>query len=108
MYELLNPNLLDIKSLFHSEFNGMSNITVKYEELIEYRHRLIKDIQNQLTLPERRFLLSVKKGVPNYELMPFAHLDQFSALQWKLRNIKLMTVSKHQIMLTKLQNILGL
>lgn len=86
----------------------MARIPVKYDDLIAIRTQLISDIQSSLTDNERKFLLSIKTGQPDYSLMLFKHLDQLSALQWKLLNIRRMSKLKHQKMLNSLQKILEL
>lgn len=106
MHELLNPNLIDQAEIFYNEFQGMTRTPAKYDDLIATRSQLIIDIQNFLTDNERKFLLSVKLGEPDYSLMPFKHLDQLSALQWKLFNIRKMSKSKHKEMLNLLRNLL--
>jgi len=108
MYELLDPNLLDVLRIFEEEFLGMNRVAVTYEELEAVRLRLIDDIKTQLTQEEREFLVSIKRGEPNYNLLPFENLDRLPALQWKLVNIKKMDAKKHQEMLAKLRKALDL
>ena len=106
MHELLNPNELDIQTLFTNEFLGMSNRDVTYDELLEARSKLIHDIRATLSDDDKEFLISVKQGEPKYELMPFDNLETFPALQWKIKNIKQMDKEKQSIMLRKLEEAL--
>jgi len=57
---------------------------------------------------ERKFLLSIKQGKPEYNLMPFGNLDQLPALQWKVMNIRKIEPSKHKEMVRKLRDVLGM
>lgn len=106
MHELLKPNLLDQHSVYQNEFLGMTQENISYDELADIRARLIKDINQSLTDDERQFLLSVKKGEPNYTLMPFESLEKLPALQWKVMNVRKMDANKRELMLSKLKVVL--
>jgi len=104
--ELLNPNYLNITSLYEKEFNHMTAKPIAFDELMATRKNLIKKINISLTQDERKFLLSIKQGEPDYTLLPFKDLDKLPALQWKLINIKKMDKKKHEKMLVKLKDVL--
>lgn len=103
MHEILNPNWLNQENLFAAEFQGMSRIPVKYDELVATRSQLLRDIRARLTESDKQFLLSLKMGNPDYTLMPFPHLDQLPALRWKLHNIQKIDKTKHQKMINALK-----
>ena len=107
MYELLSPNILNIETIFQREFLNMTDYEVALDEILKTRQELLKTINQCITADERRFLISVKEGEPNYDLMPFENLERLPALQWKLINIKKMEKHKHKLMLDKLKNALG-
>jgi predicted nucleotidyltransferase component of viral defense system len=107
IYELLAPNLIDIKNIFETDFLTMTNYEVRLEELTETRDKLIDLINKQLTTPEKEFLFSLKEGNPRYDLMPFNNLDKLPALQWKLLNIRKMDKAKAKIMQNSLAKVLG-
>jgi hypothetical protein len=69
MAELLDPNFADLKTAFTADFEGMTLIKVSPEELEEARARLVKAVREGMTDKERRFILSVKKGDPDWELI---------------------------------------
>ncbi len=94
MHELLNPNLLDIKGTFKAQFEGMTTESIAFQELFDTRDTLIKSINDKLTDEERNFLLSVKQGEPNWELLKIEGLENLPAIQWKLRNIEKMQSDK--------------
>ncbi len=106
MCELLKPNYLDQLTAYNNEFVGMTSEDIGYDELLQVRGQLIVDINQQLTTDERHFLLSVKKGAPDYSLMPFDHLQQLPALQWKVINVRKMEKNKRMDMLNKLKAVL--
>lgn len=86
----------------------MTNENVSYKTLERFRTKLIEDINNKLTEQQRQFLLSIKKGKPNWLLTPFEKLINFPALQWKLNNIKKMNPQKHSAAVDQLKRILKL
>lgn len=98
MYELLNPNLIDISEIFFKEFEGMTNISVSLDELLETRKQLIKIIQEKLTEKERLFLLSIKRGEPDWGLMDLPLIQKLPAIQWKLQNVRKMDYAKRKLM----------
>jgi hypothetical protein len=108
MNELLLPNLLDITDVFQKEFLDMSDKPISCEELEHTRKQLINYLHKNLTEKERRFLLSVKHGGPEWALMEGIRLDNLPALKWKVINIQKMDRKKHQDATNKLKEILGL
>ena len=68
----------------------------------------MKLIKENLTEKERRFILSVKMGEPQWDLLEFEHIKNLPAVQWKLENINRMDTKKHQIAIDKLKNFLEL
>lgn len=108
MHELLGPRLKDVRSLYLSEFSGMTRIDIGYKELEETRKLLISKIAKELTPNERNFLLSIKYGEPEWELMNIKGIDKLPAIQWKLQNIKKMSKEKHKLQFKKLKKILNI
>lgn len=108
MSELLNPNLKDIKQEFHTQFQGMSGEPVELTELLAAREQLIHQINNDLTENERKFLLSVKMGGPDYSLIDTPNIEKLPAIQWKLQNITKMEKLKHQDAVEELRKVLNL
>lgn len=108
MHELLNPTLLDVRDTFESEFQGMSRVSVTYEELESARSALLHVLKRELSDAEKRFLLSVKQGVPEWNLLPLSGIDKLSGVQWKLQNINRMEKQKHAAQVDKLKRFLEL
>jgi predicted nucleotidyltransferase component of viral defense system len=110
IHELLNPkpNLQDIRKIYEEAFIGMTNEKVSYEQLVEVRCKLIELILKSLTENERKFLLSIKAGNPDWKLIPIAGIDQLPGLKWKSLNIEKMDTGKQKIALDKLKKVLEL
>lgn len=110
IHEILNPNpnLQDMRKIFEEGFIGMTSTDVSYDKLVETRYDLIRQILQSLTTNERIFLLSVKKGEPDWSLIPIPGIENLPALEWKRINIKKMDPQKHQDVLDKLKKVLEL
>lgn len=108
MSELLAPKFLDMRKVFDSEFQGMTENPFTYENLLDVRERLVSTISKELTGKERQFLVSIKSGEPQWDLLEIDGIDKLPALQWKLTNIRKMPKEKHKEALEKLKKILGI
>lgn len=98
-HELLNPNIKPYesqKAIYENEFRGMVTEEVDYQDLVDIAKDLSIHLRQLLIPSEREFLLTVAEGKPNWELMPFDHLKQLSALQWKIANVHNMDTAKRK------------
>lgn len=107
MHELLIPRFKDISKVYATEFAGMAREEVSIEILCKTRERLVNLIREELDSDEKKFLLSVKRGEPEWDTLGLSHLQQLPALQWKLLNIRRMDKRKHMEAIDKLKNILS-
>jgi hypothetical protein len=107
MVELLNPNFKDLQETVENEFEGMTYRKISLEELEAARAELVKAIREKLTDTERQFMLSVKKGSPQWELFELEGIERMPAVQWKLINISRMDKKKHMTALRKLEKCLS-
>lgn len=106
MHELLDPNLLNQKDAYDNEFVGMTKNLITYEELIETREKLIFIIKNMLTKEDKDFLLSVKKGIPNWKHLALPDIEKLPGVMWKLLNINKMDAEKRQQAIANLEQVL--
>ena len=79
---------LPLEPAFTSEFVGMTREEVGLAALEQTQDRLMTHLPGTLTASHRDFLLSLVSAEPAWELMPFKHLSQLPALQWKLLNLR--------------------
>lgn len=108
MSELLSPNFQDFRQAYESEFKGMSSIEVSYQELGKIRKELPSLILSKLSRNERKFLLSVKMGIPDFSLLSISGLENLPAIKWKVENILRMEPKKRNAATEKLKSILNL
>ena len=106
--ELLQPNREPIEDLFANHFADLTEDPVELEKLEAARTQLFEWVASALTDNERRFLRSIKQGEPDWSLLPFEGLDRWPAIQWKLRNIQLMSDRRHEAAIRRLRKVLDL
>lgn len=108
MTELIDPTRLDVRDAFEEHFVGMTREPVTYEDLAAAREQLIGALQASLTGAERRFLLSIKEGKPEWTLLGIPGVDALPGVRWKLQNIAKMAPDKHRVALDALRRKLGM
>lgn len=106
MVEVLNPGFRDIRPVFETEFQGMTLEEVTCEELEKTRDELVSIIARELTDQEKRFIVSVKEGMPQWDMIGIEGVDNLPAVKWKLLNIGMMNPSKHKKAVRKLRDYL--
>jgi predicted nucleotidyltransferase component of viral defense system len=106
MHELLDPHHSDLRQAYNEQFVGMVEDHVALEALCETRKHLVDLIRIGLDESEKRFLLSLKRGEPEWNALGIDHLEALPALQWKLLNIRRMDDRKRRSALTNLERVL--
>jgi hypothetical protein len=57
------------------------------DDLLQTQQRLMAELPRALTQNHRNFLLSLLEAKPDWSLLPFKHLQELPAIQWKLQNL---------------------
>ncbi len=104
--ELLDPRPQDISALYESEFKGMTYEDVRLEDLYQTRDTTVELINKELNEDDRKFLLSLKEGTPNWKLFAFPEAASLPAVKWKLHNLGKMNSEKKKEALRKLEEVL--
>ena len=87
IHEVLFPPLRDIRHDYEHNFQGMTTEHVPLDALLAARERMVREIQQGLDDNERRFLLSLAAGTPEWSLLDIAHLEHLPGIRWKLHNL---------------------
>ena len=87
LIESLKPNLIDQKQAIINQFQGMSDIPFDYTDFDNTRKMLIENVNHNLTVTDREFLLSFENGAPDWDKCCAGDLSGYPAIQWKLKNI---------------------
>lgn len=106
--ELLAPHFREIEVIYKNDFMGMTVRPVELEDLLVTREQLIKLVRERLSDRDKQFLISFKKGEPDWSLLDLKNVEQLPAVQWKLLNIKKMDREKHLTALRNLEKVLRL
>ena len=87
VHEVLFPSLRDIQHDYAHNFTGMTAEPVPLDALLAARERMVRELQQGLDDNERRFLLSLVAGTPDWTLLGVAHLEHLPGVRWKLQNL---------------------
>jgi predicted nucleotidyltransferase component of viral defense system len=107
MSELLQPRLKDVAATYDEQFVGMTDHEVSLDEFAAVQAELPSLLRHALDDDERAFLISLKRGTPEWNRLGIEHIAQLPALQWKLLNIRRMEKEKHREALRKLEEVLS-
>lgn len=87
VHEVLFPQMRDIEYDYGHNFQGMTAEPVPLDALLTARERMAHELQQGLDERERRFLLSLVAGAPEWPLLGIAHLEHLPGIRWKLHNL---------------------
>jgi len=108
MAEILAPTRLEIAEEFARGFEGMTDTSVTVEELSQAREDLIEGIVGQMPVEHRRFLVSVKRGKPDWPLAGVPGAETLPAVRWRLENLAKLETGKRAKLLADLSAALGI
>jgi len=106
MAEILAPHRRDISDEFVRGFVGMTQEPLQLSELLEAREALIQTIASSFTAEDRRFLISVKSGTPEWDLLGIPEVEKLPAVRWKLMNVHKLDPERHAELLYRLREVL--
>lgn len=106
MAELLEPIPQEIGPLYRAEFEGMTYEPVSIERLEKTLKKMVRKIHDAITDADRNFLLSLKRGTPNWQTFAFPEVEHLPAIQWKILNLERMNPDKRKKAAAKLEKVL--
>ena len=80
---------------------------ISLERLYEARDQLLNSLKRRLTDDEKEFLLSVKRGEPEWEKLGIGDFSHFPGVKWKILNIQKMNKRKRMDAYKKLEKVLA-
>jgi len=108
MAEVLAPMRLDISAEFARGFAGMTETPVMLDELLQAREDVIANIIGNMPADHRRFLISIKRGEPDWALLDLPGAEALPAVRWRLENLARLDATKRAALLTRLGEVLGI
>ena len=106
--ELLEPTRIDISEEFTRGFEGMSEAIVTVEELVKAREDMIAEVVGKMPMEHRKFLVSLKRGEPDWKLLALPGAEELPAVRWRLQNLAKMDKNKREVLIARLQKVLKL
>ena len=92
VHEVLFPPMRDIRQEYERNFKGMTAQPVELGVLLGVRERMVQEIQAGLDTDERRFLLSLVAGRPDWSTLGIAHAEYLPGIRWKLHNLQQLAI----------------
>jgi len=108
MAEALAPQRRDISVEYRRGFEGMVERPVSLDELLKVREDLIAEIVGKMPEQHKQFLVSVKKGEPDWSLLDLPDAKDLPAVRWKLENLAKLSAEKRSKLLGNLNAALGI
>jgi len=90
VHEVLFPAMREVELEYERNFKGMTTEPVELGSLLAARERMMQELQGGLDADERRFLLSLVAGRPDWPALGIAHAEQLPGIRWKLHNLALL------------------
>lgn len=107
MAEVLAPLHIDISGEFRRGFEGMTDVPVTLADLLKARDEVITCIVGGMPEHHRRFLISAKRGEPDWNLLELPGAENLPAVRWRLENLAKLDEKKHATLLRRLNEVLG-
>lgn len=107
MADLLAPKAKRVDEAYVAEFEGMTAEPVKLSWLEQTLPRLVAALHAALTDADREFLVSVKRGDPEWNHLGIAHVADLPAVRWKLLNLDRMDHRKRAAAIGNLEQVLS-
>ena len=106
--EVMSPNWQPLSEKFEAEFDGMTFEKVECEDLVTVRPAMLISLQKHFTERDHAFLMSFKRGQPDWTLFDYPSAADLPAIRWKLQNIKKLANNqvKHAEQVDKLNQVL--
>jgi predicted nucleotidyltransferase component of viral defense system len=108
MTEVLAPVRRDVSAEYKRGFEGMVDTLVTLDELLQAREDLIGKIVDKMPEQHRRFLVSIKRGEPDWALLDLYEVRDLPAVRWKLENLAKLGSEKRAQLLAGLNAALGM
>lgn len=108
MVEVLAPTRLDIAAEYARGFAGMTETEIPLDDLLQVRENLIADIVGKMPADHKRFLISFKRGNPDWDLLGVPGAEKLPAVRWRLENLAKLDDGKRDALLAGLSDVLAI
>ncbi len=107
--DVLDPlgKKVDFEGLYRGQFEGMTAKPMALKVLLKTRERLAGEVRSRLDNSLKRFLLSVQRGKPEWDLLKVNGAADLPAVKWRMQNLEKMTPQAMNSELSRLEKILA-
>ena len=106
MAEVLAPQRKPLATEFLRGFDGMTRLPVCIEELESTREELITAIVGAMPESHRQFLLTFKRGNPDWDVLGVPGASELPAVQWRRHNLDRLSSENRERLVEKLEEVL--
>lgn len=106
MSEVLAPTRKDITLEFERGFVGMTAEPVDLNDLLDAREAIIANAVGKMPDAHRRFLVSFKRGEPDWALLGLPHVADLPAVRWRQQNYDRLSPEVRTREVAKLERVL--
>lgn len=107
MSEVLAPTRKPIQEEFLRGFEGMTEKPVSLDELVAARESIIRAVVGDMPQDHRAFLISFKRGTPEWPLLGVPEAAMLPAVKWRQENLDKLTRKKRDELVKRLAEVLG-
>jgi len=90
--ELLKPKFIYFEDLYRNALEGTLREKCDIDTLIQSRIDIFEAIKQNLLPEHKEFLISLMSLEPKWELLSFKNIHCLPGIQWKLKNIEMMSI----------------
>ena len=106
MAEVLAPQRKPLETEFLRGFDGMTRLPVCVEELKAVREELVTAIVGAMPESHRQFLLTFKRGNPDWDVLGVPGASELPAVQWRRHNLDRLSSENRERLVEKLEEVL--
>jgi predicted nucleotidyltransferase component of viral defense system len=106
-HSLLNPVLQDITQEFEQNFVGMTNAPIELSTLLNARQQLITNITRNMPQHHKQFLRSFYGRKPDWNLLEVPDAQNLPAVRWREFNLDKSGEGTKEMLLEKLEQVIG-
>jgi predicted nucleotidyltransferase component of viral defense system len=106
MHEVLAPQRKDIAEEFVRGFEGMMDAPVALNDLLAAREHIIAIMVGAMPDAHRKFLISYKRGEPDWSLLGLPEVANLPAVKWRQRNLDKLSPKVRNTEVAKLEKVL--
>jgi predicted nucleotidyltransferase component of viral defense system len=107
MSEVLAPTRKPIQEEFLRGFEGMTEKPVALDDLVAAREDIIQAVVGGMPKDHRAFLMSFKRGTPEWPLLGIPEAASLPAVNWRQQNLDKLTKDKREALVKRLAEVLG-